>query len=394
MTKLTTKRDSLESLLNSEHLVEIEKMAIGGDGVARIPFDDKSLVVFVGKSAPGDQLKIKITAVEKNYLNGIILQIMKPGDSRREPPCIYANRCGGCSWQQLTEDEQIHQKELLLKELFKKFLPLMKYDLLPTVRSPKSFHYRNRIQLKHQDNLLGYFQEKSHHIVDIDACLIADQRISDEIPNIKQSLKPSGPSVVKYELKISEDNVFGYNRIGEKGQGLSFAQVNTEMNTLLQNHITNLVTAIQPKTISELYAGAGNFTIDLAKKLPLAQIEAAELNPELTIAAVKKLTELKLQKRLSFFTADCDAFVKRRPLSQDLILVDPPRQGCSEVVIDKIAAASTKNFLYISCHPVSLLRDLQKLRLEQSGYQIVSLQIYDMFPQTDHFETVILLTKA
>lgn len=394
MTKLTTKRDSLESLLNSEHLVEIEKMAIGGDGVARIPFQDKSLVVFIGKSAPGDQLKIKITSVEKNYLNGVILQVIKPGGSRREPPCVYANHCGGCSWQQISEDEQINQKELLLKELFRKFLPTMEFDLLPTIRSPKNFHYRNRIQLKHQNNLLGYFEEKSHQIVDIEACLIADERISAEIPKLKQSLKPSGTDVVKYELKISEDNVFGYNRIGEKGQGLSFAQVNTEMNALLQNHILQLISPIQPKTITELYAGAGNFTIDLAKKLPLTQIEAAELNPDLTVAAVKKLTELKLQKRLSFFTADCDAFVKRRPLSADFILVDPPRQGCSDTVIDKIAVTSPKNFLYISCHPVSLLRDLQKLRLEQSDYKIVSLQIYDMFPQTDHFETVILLTKS
>lgn len=392
MTKLTTKRDSLESLLNSEHLVEIEKMAIGGDGVARIPFQDKSLVVFIGKSAPKDLLKIKITAVEKNYLNGIILEIVKPGNSRREPPCVYANQCGGCSWQQITDEEQIIQKELLLKELLKKFLPLMTYNLLPTVRSPKSFHYRNRIQLKRQNNLLGYFEEKSHNIVDVDTCLIADPRISNEIPKLKQSLKVTS-ELIKYELKISEDNVFEYHRIGDKGQGLSFAQVNTEMNTLIQNHILGLVTAINPKTISELYAGAGNFTLELAKKLTATQIEAVELNPELTAAAVKKLTQLNLQKRLSFFTTDCDSFVKRRPLSSDLILLDPPRLGCTDSVIEKIAATNTKNLLYVSCHPVSLMRDLQKMRLAEAGYAIASLQIYDMFPQTDHFETVVLLTK-
>ncbi len=368
-------------------------MAIGGDGVARITFQDKSLVVFISKSAPKDQLKIKITAVEKNYLLGGILEIIKPGDSRREPPCKYSFRCGGCSWQQIADDEQIYQKEMLLKELFKKFLPDFSYDLLPTVRSPKTLHYRNRIQLKRQDSLLGYFEEKTHTIVDIDACLIADSRISDEIVGLKQSLKKL-PEMTKYELKISQDELFEYNKIGDKGQGLSFAQVNTQVNILLQDHVAALVAGVQPKQITELYAGAGNFTLDLAVKNPAVFFEAVELNSDLTTAAVKKITALNLQKRIYFFTSDCDSFVKRRPLSADLILLDPPRQGCSDLILNKIAATGSKNILYISCHPTNLVRDLQKLNLKQAGYAISSLQIFDMFPQTDHFETVVLLTKS
>lgn len=392
-SKTLSKRDSLESLLNSEHTVEIEKMAVGGDGVARIPYQDKSLVVFVGKSAPNDQLKIKIASVEKNFLNGIILEVLKPGESRRQPPCAYALQCGGCSWQQFNEDEQIRQKEMLLQELFKKFLPEIPYVLNPTVASPKNLHYRNRIQLKRQGELLGYFEEKSHTIVDIDSCLIADKRISDEIPNLKRTLKKDA-ELSKYELKIAQDNAFSYNRIGEKGQGLSFAQVNTEMNALLKEHVAELAVQSAPKAISELYAGAGNFTFDLAQKLPTTLIEAVELNSDLTTEAVKRVTAMNLQKRLYFFTADCDTFVSRRSLSSDFILLDPPRAGCSDTVLQKVSATHAKNILYISCHPVSLARDLQKMNLLKNGYTIQSLQIFDMFPQTDHFETVVMLTKS
>ncbi len=368
-------------------------MAVGGDGVARIPFQDKSLVIFVGKTAPKDQVRIKIVSVEKNFLNGVILEILKPGPHRREPPCSFALRCGGCSWQQITEDEQVRQKEMLLQELFKKFLPDVPYTLKTTVRSPQELHYRNRIQLKRQNELLGYFEDKTHQLVDINACLIADKRISDEIPNLKRTLKKDA-EVTKYEIKISQDNELSHNRIGEKGQGLSFAQVNTEMNCLLKTEVAELALSASPRTVSELYAGAGNFTFDLARSLPATTIEAVELNPELTTAAIKKVTALNLQKRLSFFTSDCDTFVARRSLSSDFILLDPPRAGCSDVVLQKVSGSDAKNILYISCHPVSLVRDLQKLNLAKNGYTIQSLQVFDMFPQTDHFETVVMLAKS
>ena len=139
----------LESLLRSEHIVTVEKMSIGGDGVARIPVLDRTVVVFIPKSAPHDELKIKISQTDRTFLFGEILEIIKPSPFRREPPCPVAFECGGCSWQQIVEAEQINQKELLLKELFKKFLPDLNYDLLPTVTSDKKFEYRNPIQLKH-----------------------------------------------------------------------------------------------------------------------------------------------------------------------------------------------------------------------------------------------------
>jgi len=387
-----TKRDSLESLLNSEHIVEIEKMAIGGDGIARISFQEKSLVVFVPKSAPKDQLRIKIIAVEKNYLSGVISEVLTPGPHRREPPCSYALRCGGCSWQQISDEEQIHQKELLLKELFQKFIPNISYTLSPTVRSPHVFNYRNRIQLKRHKKSLGYFADKSHDLVDIDSCLIADKRISDQIPQLKATLKES-ETITKFELRLTQDLAFEHHKIGEKGEGLAFSQVNSEMNALLVGGALDLVLAANPKSLTELYAGSGNFSFPLLQKLSNLVIESVELNPELTSAAIKKLTAQNLQKRLLVFTTDCDSFVQRRRLSSDFILLDPPRQGATDVILNQITKTLPKNILYISCHPVSLARDLQKIRLDSLGYKVSHLQIYDMFPQTDHFETMICLTR-
>ena len=395
--QIAKQRDSgLESLLNSEHTVQIEKMAVGGDGVARIQLQQKSLVVFVAKSAPKDIVKIKITAIEKNFLTAKIVEIVTPGETRRIPPCTYANTCGGCRWQQISDDEQLTQKENILKELFAKFVPNAGYQLQKTVKSPLPFHYRNRIQLKSQRNQLGYFKEKSHEIVDIEACLIADKRISDEISKLKAQLKFSD-DVTKYELKINQSNNFEYSRIGEKGQGLSFSQVNSAVNLLLSQQIVQLAEKIKPLRILELFAGSGNFTFALSSALSSqsasAQIDAVEMNSELTQAATKVIATCGLQKKITFFTTDCDSFVSRRSFTSDLILVDPPRSGCSDLVLEKIVQSSCSNILYISCHPVSLVRDLQKLDLQKNGFSIAWMQIFDMFPQTDHFETLIWLSK-
>lgn len=385
------KGGSLESLLNSEHTVKIEKLAVGGDAVARINVQDRSIVVFVKLGAPGDQAKIRIVGVEKTFLRAEITELIEASGTRRVAPCGYFPTCGGCTWQHVTELEQVSQKELILKELLQKFVPNKTYTLVPSFHSPKSFNYRNRIQLKHVNDQLGYFKRESHDIVDINYCLIADKIISDQIPPIKMKLRPA-KELQKYELKLNQKNDFEYYKIGEAGEGLSFSQVNNDVNAELARTVTSLVANDHPTMMTELYAGAGNFTFSLLGKLPSLVIESVEMNPDLTKFSTQKLTALGLQKRLFAFTSDCESFVVRRPLSKDLILLDPPRSGCSDVVLKKVIDAKPKNILYISCHPVFLARDLQKLFNAHPEYKISHLQIFDMFPQTDHFETLIYLT--
>lgn len=389
----TDKRGSgLESLLHSEHIVDVEKLVVGGDALARIQYQDKSLVVFIPLAAPNEKVKIKITHVEKNHLNGEIIEILSASPSRRTAPCEYFTACGGCSWQHITEAEQVLQKELILTDLLKKFIPEHQYSLLPTVNSPKSFNYRNRIQLKQLGSEIGYFKKSSHQIVDINSCLIAEDDISTKILELKKNLRPS-KEIRKFEIRINHLNQIEHYPIGEDGEGLSFSQVNNQVNEQLVNTTLDLIKPLNPQFLTELYAGAGNFTFPLLRELTHTQIESVEMNPKLTAFSTKKLTEMKLQKRLFAFTSDCESFVSRRDLSNDLILLDPPRSGCSDIVLSKVIEASPNCLVYISCHPVFLARDLKKILTSCPEYKISHLQIFDMFPQTDHFETLVLLSK-
>lgn len=388
------KRDSvLESLLHSEHTITIEKLAVGGSGIGRIDFQDKKLVVFVPKSAPEDQVRVRITQVEKNFLNAEIVSVIKPSPFRREAPCPYFNDCGGCSWQHIDEQHQIAQKELILKDLFKKFLPDLNYTLLPTVVSPQNFEYRNRIQLKQMGTKLGYFKPESHDLVDIDDCMIAEKPLRDWLKANKSKIRPSD-KLRKHELKINAANKVEFYPIGGQSEGLSFSQVNRFVNAQLVTAVVDLAKSTAPRSLTEFYAGSGNFTFPLSQISKDLQIDAIELNPDLTAQAVEALKAQKLHKQIRFYTTKSELFPLRNTISDNLIMLDPPRQGCEKSLLVKIAETKPKFLLYISCHPVSLVRDLQVL--QQNGYRfdMRHLQIFDMFPQTDHFETLCLLELA
>lgn len=380
----------LKSLVGQTFELTIEKLAVGGSGIARHRFFERDVVVFVPQSAPGDLAQIKISTVEKTFLTGEIVKILKPSPHRREPPCVVAETCGGCSWQHVSDDEQVRQKELILTDLLKKFLKDTPYDLQLSVVGKNRLNYRNRIQLKRFGEQLGYFKKGSHDIVDIETCPIADVKINDHIPQLKKDLKKSS-EVKKYELKINQDGKFEHYPIGESGEGLSFAQVNGEINQILVDKVVKEIANYKPSVVTELFAGAGNFTFPISTALPEAKINAVELNSALTKHAVEKVKTLKLQKKLTFFTADCVQYCKSMPLSKELVLIDPPRSGCDRSILQKIAQNPPKALVYVSCHPVNLVRDLAYLKTMTSSMKMKWLQIYDMFPQTDHFETLCII---
>jgi 23S rRNA (uracil1939-C5)-methyltransferase len=384
----------LKNLIGQMLDVKIEKLAVGGSGIARHRFMDRDIVIFVPSTAPEDFIHIKIISTEKTFLIGQIVKILQPSRHRRHPPCAVAESCGGCSWQHIIESEQIGQKELILTDLFNKFLKDFTFELRPSVIGKKQFNYRNRIQLKHLGTSLGYFKKDSHVIVDIEGCPIADEKINEFIPKLKAKLtsdKRKTDQVEKYELKINSDDNFEYYPIGESGKGLSFAQVNSEINGLLVETTVSEVKKRNPTQITELFAGAGNFSFPIIQALPNANLKAVELSPTLTRNAVEKIKNLKLQKKLSFFTANCIQYCKSMSLSKELVVIDPPRSGCDRAILEKIATTKTKTLVYISCHPVNLVRDLAYLQKMGYLFEIKYLQIFDMFPQTDHFETLCII---
>lgn len=386
MSAKTNKGGAQAPLLGSKIKLHIEKLAIGGAGVAR----HEGVVVFVPQAAPNEEVLVEVSLVKKNYMEATLLEVLKPSPARREPPCPVASVCGGCNWQHITEIEQRKQKEQLVLETLKKFNPTLQFEYLPLKESPRSFRYRNRIQPKFKNNHFGFFARNSHDIVEITDCLITEEALTTKFSEVKiWAQGKNSKDLQRLEMYISEEGSVRYGLITDEDDGIGFSQVNRFQNEdLVQTALTWAGEDDYPHVL-DLYAGAGNFTFPFAHKFKNAQITGVELNPKLVEKAKSKIKE----KRMKYFLSDVESYMRRAVIGpEDLVVLDPPRAGASEYIMRALAAARPKRIIYISCHPVSLARDLnwifawsQKLG---TPMKLARVQAFEMFPQTDHVETI------
>lgn len=373
-------------LVGSQIEVVVDKLAVGGSGVAR----HEGMVIFIPQSAPNETLLIEITEAKKNFSEAKIVKIIKPSDSRREPPCSVAHRCGGCNWQHLTEAEQQRQKQLIVFDTLKKFLKDLHFEFLPIVPSPRALRYRNRIQPKFKAPNFGFFERNSHQIVNIDDCLISENLLTDKFPEVRKwAEQQKHKDLLKLEMYISSDESVQFGKIDRYDESIGFSQVNRFQNEDLIRTALEYVGESKFTHVFDLYAGSGNFTFPLYDKCSQIPLTAVELNPKL----VKKGQSLSQGKNINYVEADVEAFVKRQSFkSTDLVFLDPPRAGTSKLIMEKIASCGVKKIIYISCHPVALARDLQwffnKASDSKLPYRLGRVQTFEMFPQTDHVETI------
>lgn len=381
-----TRRDP-SLLVGSQITVTVEKLAVGGAGVAR----HEGMVVFIPQAAPNETLLVEIVDVKKNFSEAKIIQIVNPSASRRQPPCSVADLCGGCNWQHITEQSQLHQKHTLVFDTLKKFLRDIPFDYLPIIPSPKSLRYRNRIQPKFKAPRFGFFERNSHQIVNISDCLITEEKLADKFSEVRAwAEKQNSKDLLKLEMYISADESIEYGKIDRYDESIGFSQVNRFQNEdLIRVALDYIGTTNQFSRIYDLYAGSGNFTFPLRDKFPLTPITAVELNPKL----VQKGKELGKNLNISYIQADVEAFAKKQTFEKtDLIFLDPPRAGTSKLIMEKVASSGAQKIVYISCHPVALARDLQwffsKANELKIKYKLNRVQTFEMFPQTDHVETI------
>jgi 23S rRNA (uracil1939-C5)-methyltransferase len=375
--------------------VTIEKLAIGGAGIAR----HDGLVIFVPDSAPGDELLIQIKIKKKNFAEAEILKILKPGPARRVPPCPIADRCGGCNWQHLTENEQRQQKHMMVQETLAKFLPGVNLPFLPMKESPLSLRYRNRIQPKYHQGRFGFFARRSHEIIEAKDCPITEEKLTTQFAPIKAAMDKkylAAKDIQRLEIFLDQNEKPQWLLMGEEIEGIGFSQVNRFQNEDLLKTALTWSEGSDYERVLDLYAGAGNFTFPLANKYSSQQIIAAELDSKLVQKAQEKILNTEsFKNRVRFHHSDVELFLKRSQLhSKDLVLLDPPRAGADAHVMKTLAQAAVEKIIYISCHPVSLARDLKYFFETQAQshnpkkLKLKRLQCFEMFPQTYHVETI------
>lgn len=169
----------------------------------------------------------------------------------------------------------------------------------------------------------------------------------------------------------------------------SFFQTNTDMALKLYRQFQHELSALSVNAFLDLYCGVGAFAFFASAHCH--NITGVEIS-DAAIVYANKARERNRAQYINFVAMDVDMFLQNQSASYfDAILVNPPRRGLNNSIIQHLLRLAPNYLFYSSCNADSLKRDI--LQLEEK-YQLQSLQLFDMFPFTSHFETLAILIKS
>ena len=431
--------------------VRIEKIVAGGDGLAR----HEGRVVFVPGSVPGERHRVRVVREKSDYVRAVSLEILESSKERREPPCPYYLTCGGCRLMHLRPEAQLEAKRRILLEGIERATG--EHEVAPLgLHAAADVFYRNRVRFHvafvGKAPIAGFRRRESREIVDIDRCLLATETLNQAWDRIRRALATNrrlARSLTTVELEESVDepgriaarfvvsSIDGLRAFEEGrreaflpevglvgmvaavddhrggGPGFRAGQPYVEHRSsgftfrqslgsffqsnrfLLAELVSTVVDGVEEEGASrglDLFCGVGLFSLPLSKKLPSVlgveshgqALEDARRNAER--AASEGISSVR------FLRGDASAYAARAKLAAtDVVLVDPPRGGLSQELIDALGKSALGSIRYVSCDPPALSRDV--LRLRAHRFELRKLELFDLFPNTHHFETVALFTR-
>ncbi len=389
------------------------------------------------------------------------MDLESPSPLRAKPPCPYYEACGGCQIQHLTVEGQRVFKEEKVKSLLGRFTTPQ-----PLIMMEDPYYYRNKSLATFQRDQRGkirsgIYEENTHRVVDVDQCIIQDDRANKIISTIGKLLstfkldpydEDRGKGFLRHVLirtgyhtgQIMVVLVTGMQVFPSKNNFLqALRKKHPEITTIIQNvndYQTSMVLGKKSKTLygpgyiedhlrgkrfrissssfyqvnpvqtEKLYEIAlgmaeiqsGDIVLDAYCGTGTIGIMAAEeaeavIGVELSATAVRDAignANRNGVKNIWFHQADASELMQAMATDGqriDVVFLDPPRAGSDEHFLGALVELSPRRVIYISCEPATQARDLAYL--EKNGYQVKNIQPVDMFPQTYHVETVVLLTR-
>ncbi len=421
--------------------IEITSLAYGGDGVGRI--GDK--VVFVSGAAPGDRLRVRVVENRKSFCRAVPEEILEPSPVRVEPFCPHVERCGGCQWQHIDYTAQCDWKRTIVDETFKRIGGLSSVDVEPCMPSPSDRAYRTtaRYPVRHAGDslIIGYNENRSHRVVDIDRCPVAVEGVNhlaartravlasspekglvDEITVRSSHNHPSrlltvstrkpcdlgGPArdllasvdglagVVHRFPDNPHPRIYGEGHRFETVSGItlkvrdrSFFQTNTPQTERLAGLVADLLQAGPGDVVVDGFGGVGLFSLLAAPRDAVIHLY------DLSGNAVKDADENAAAHGFTSFTAHlADTAQAAGAIGEaDRLILDPPRTGMETEAVGAVLALKAERIVHVSCNPSTLARDLA-LFVEGGRYELERVVPVDMFPHTFHIETAAVLRKT
>ena len=420
--------------------VKIKKWGINGEGIGYI----RKKPVFVQDTIPTELVDIDINKESDHYFVGKCKEVIEPSTRRRYPLCKYWESCGGCTSMHVQYKEQAKMKQQLLKQALKKYANYT--DLIqPIIKNPNPLGYRNscKLPLQKVDGkwVAGLYQSDSHTFIPIERCYIHSKVLEQtrqevirllnewdledcyslvmkEFDGKVQVILVTGNidipkelvqawmdisevvSVVQSIKTTADHELFGKEMKVLSGQetmqleinGLtlellpeSFFQLNTQQAKQLYTFVANQIQPVD--TLVEAYCGVGAIGLSVASKAK--KVIGIEYNEQAILNASDNAKNNEITNA-EFIAGDAGQVFGQLKENVDTLIVDPPRSGLDTVMIDAILLKEPKNIVYVSCNPSTLAKNFSVL---QKKYSIECIQPFDMFSQTAHVETVVMMSR-
>ncbi len=413
--------------------LQIDSLSYGRAALGRTA-DGK--VVFVEGAAPGDRVEAVIDRDQGTYALAHVGRVLVPGAARVEAPCPLVERCGGCPWQHIDYSEQLLAKRKSVIDALELIAGIENPPVEPVIASPDQLDYRNRLKLRFDGRNIGFYSSRSHTLVPIDNCIVAEPIVREAIEPARALAESLSTRVLRIEIasrgKLGGVVLNGKGRLRRadthrvrdmlaapghpvrgvvmwgKGwrrtwgdtrrrhsaaghpsvetTGTAFGQVNTGANHALVETVADAAALDGKQRVLDLYAGAGNFSLALARDA--RRIVAVESDRDAVEAASRSVEHHRLGN-VMFFESRVENFLESSdgpPMSRpDVVIVNPPRSGIGGAAAS-IARLGARRIVYVSCDPTTLARDLRVMIDE--GYRLRKATPVDLFPHTFHVETV------
>ena len=397
-------------------MIEITSLDHNGRGIGKL----NNKIVFVENALPGEIVDITILKEKKNYIEARVNNFIKKSEKRIESMCPYFAECGGCDLLHLNYENTLKFKEDKIKNIVNRYLD-SKIKINNIVPCENNFYYRNKTTFQVK-NCIGFYKNNTYDIIKTDKCLISSELINNSIEYLKKLdlkyinkiicrssidelmiiLETSNTDLDITPLKeiatsvyIKNNNkynlVYGKKYITEKLGNYkylvspdSFFQININTCFKLYSKIKEYVKT--NKNVLDLYCGTGSIGIFISENNNVLGIEVNEY----AINDAKENAKLNNIKNIDFICGESGKSLNSINFKPDVIIVDPPRAGLSKEAINNIFKLNPKELIYVSCDPMTLVRDLNLLNKE---YKIIELTPYDMFPNTKHVECLCYMSK-
>ncbi|MEF3273636.1 MAG: class I SAM-dependent RNA methyltransferase [Chloroflexus sp.] len=406
--------------------IEIESIAQGGDGVARLG----ELVVFATGALPGERVRAVVRERHARFLRARVSEVIYASPDRIAPQITPGDHV---PWQHIAYPAQVRFKGEIVADQIRKFLPGVDVPIQPVIAAPQPWGYRNSARLHVDGAALGYHATGTKTVIDLpnDPLLLpvlqsaleglrrlpfagqisevllrasatygyaaaqltpaptADYNTLTRLAAAWMATTPVLAGITRDDQPILGASAI-YDELGDIVFRLSlssFFQVNHAQAERMLAIVRDALTPGGGRLL-DAYSGVGSFALPLAALFD--EVVAVETYPPAVNDARQSVCDNQITN-VQCIGGTAEQVVANLPGPFQAVILDPPRRGCHPAVIKAVINHAPERIIYISCHPGLIGRDIGPLLA--AGYHLILVQPIDLFPQTPHIETILALSK-